>query len=748
MGGKTFSTVNSESERERIDLYQQDHNSSLYIIFPWSRAYKTWWGLTVFAAAFTIFLETYQMAFSMGGMASRGDLIIDVILTTLFGVDVVINFNLAYHDANGRIVFSRAAIARHYLKRMFWVDLIGVIPFYLCALQITGQMGNENQLTQNLSLLRLFKLARVYRVSQFFSALQYSSKVSLMKLTLIRNFWAALVWTHVWACIMFFIARKSAFDPDNTWLGASIPDLTGFEQYVTSLYWSVVTFTTVGYGDFSPVNSTEQIFSMVFMLCNVVIMSWIIGSITLLIVRNDDKASLYRETLHVLDKYSTLHEFDRRLTKRLKKQLKLNFENKEVADEQVLQFFPSEIRRKVLRRLYLPSLLNTRLMMGARQQFVDAFLSQCTVDIFSPGEEVLECGSIPSALFLLLDGTVGTSLSTDNDKVEKDTEDFDTSVAPTSTADSSDITRFRRGRKFQSGDFLNELGFFTESPNVDIIRTRTVCKLLTMCRSNYRDLAAEHPGSAAVVLNNLLAKVEDLPPSLAIHQAGPFAHDSFEENAVAEVHAQRAKATIQDLVKMHIEKQKDDHTTQFCFAASRGDVAAIGSMCDQGFDPNSSDYDQRTALMVASMNGNIEVVTKLLEHHANPNLTDMHGTSALFEATKNNHEDVAKILLEHGGELSMTDHLAASILCQAVFDGDILLIKRLLKAQIQVNAGDYDKRTASHIAASEGNVAAVRILVEAGADLSLEDRWGNTIRSEAERAKSGKVLEYLNSLKK
>lgn len=138
-------------------------------------------------------------------------------------------------------------------------------------------------------------------------------------------------------------------------------------------------------------------------------------------------------------------------------------------------------------------------------------------------------------------------------------------------------------------------------------------------------------------------------------------------------------------------------------------------------------------------------VMKLLEYHANPNLTDMHGTSPLYEATKNNHEHIAEILLEHGAKLAMSESLAASTLCQAVFDGDTLLLKRLLNSRIQVNASDYDKRTAVHIAASEGNTAAFKILAEAGADLSVRDRWGNTVRSEAERSKSGQILMFLDS---
>jgi ankyrin repeat protein len=138
-------------------------------------------------------------------------------------------------------------------------------------------------------------------------------------------------------------------------------------------------------------------------------------------------------------------------------------------------------------------------------------------------------------------------------------------------------------------------------------------------------------------------------------------------------------------------------------------------------------------------------VAKLLEYQANPNLTDVHGNSALFEATKNNHDDVAEMLVKHGGELSMSENLAATTLCQVVHDGDILMLKRLLKAKIHVNASDYDKRTAAHIAASDGNVAALKLLVGAGADLSLEDRWGDTVRSEAEKAKAGHVLAHLDT---
>ena len=365
------------------------------------------------------------------------------------------------------------------------------------------------------------------------------------------------------------------------------------------------------YGDFSPVNSAEQIFGMLYMLLNVVIMSWIIGSMTLLIVKSDEKTGLYRESLHVLDKYATLHNFDKKLTKRLRNQLKLDFENKDISDEQVLHFFPASIRRKLLRRLYLPTLLETSLMRGTRQQFCDAFLALCSVEVFSPGSEILQRGSISSDLHLLLEGKVVISASADSDRTIEsadETADLSTSIADTEMNVQRSPQDPHTASGYECGDIINALGFFTESPQIDTIKTKGVCKLLTMSRTNYAAIAADHPGSAGIILQNLLLKVQDmasavrfgtdldLPKDLAILRAGSYfdlnaasSHATEVDKAVTEAQNEAALTAVEDLVKMHISKQKDDHTTRFCFAASRGDIATMTVMCDQGFDPDSSD---------------------------------------------------------------------------------------------------------------------------------------------------------------
>lgn len=104
---------------------------------------------------------------------------------------------------------------------------------------------------------------------------------------------------HLAACFYYLLAARYK-NPADTWIGLSMGE--NFHQkslgqrYVTSIYWSITTLTTTGYGDLHPVNSREMIFDIFYMLFNLALTSYIIGNMTNLIVHGTSRTRRFVST--------------------------------------------------------------------------------------------------------------------------------------------------------------------------------------------------------------------------------------------------------------------------------------------------------------------------------------------------------------------------------------------------------------------------------------------------------------------
>jgi hypothetical protein len=68
----------------------------------------------------------------------------------------------------------------------------------------------------------------------------------------------------------------------------------------------------------------------------------------------------------------------------MQEHLRLHFNNEEASDEQVLQIYPSTIRRRILRHLYLADVKRCYLFRDTKQKFLDALLSAGKVELYMP----------------------------------------------------------------------------------------------------------------------------------------------------------------------------------------------------------------------------------------------------------------------------------------------------------------------------------------------------------------------------
>ena len=83
---------------------------------------------------------------------------------------------------------------------------------------------------------------------------------------------------------MYFLAANH--DIKTTWFsnveGGDQMHLWG--RYITSVYWALVTLSTVGYGDLHPVNTKEMAFDIFYIFYSLGFNSYLIGNMTNMVV--------------------------------------------------------------------------------------------------------------------------------------------------------------------------------------------------------------------------------------------------------------------------------------------------------------------------------------------------------------------------------------------------------------------------------------------------------------------------------
>lgn len=124
-----------------------------------------------------------------------------------------------------------------------------------------------------------------------------------------------------------------------------------------------------------------------------------------------------------------------------------------------------------------------------------------------------------------------------------------------------------------------------------------------------------------------------------------------------------------------------------------------------------------------------------------PNRSDRWGGSPLDDAQRHRFPSVADALRERGGRLGVRDHGAALI--EAAYNNDADTVKALLASGAAVTAADYDKRSALHLASSEGHVQVVSTLLLAKADVNCADRWGGRPLDDAKRKGHSQCVDLL-----
>ena len=85
---------------------------------------------------------------------------------------------------------------------------------------------------------------------------------------------------HLCVCLFYSGGMFDLKNKTNNWMMADgIYESSLSMKYISSLYFSVVTCTTVGYGDIKPINDFELMWVVLVMLLGVCVFSFVLGDL-------------------------------------------------------------------------------------------------------------------------------------------------------------------------------------------------------------------------------------------------------------------------------------------------------------------------------------------------------------------------------------------------------------------------------------------------------------------------------------
>ena len=168
----------------------------------------------------------------------------------------------------------------------------------------------------------------------------------------------------------------------------------------------------------------------------------------------------------------------------------------------------------------------------------------------------------------------------------------------------------------------------------------------------------------------------------------------------------------------------------------------LPTICAPQVRVDARNGDNQTAMHMAASNGHLDVMRVLQKYGASIQATDAGGDTPLHWAVCNGYPECAQFIIECGAAINECRNLDGGSPLHAAFingrpDCARILLSAGADANARISTGTSAGRneTCLHIAAGEGSIEGVSLLLKHGAILDLRDRRGRTALHEAVRHK-------------
>ncbi|XP_061337183.1 potassium channel AKT2/3 isoform X2 [Gastrolobium bilobum] len=638
---------------------QNPVDSKGWIISPMDSRYRCWESFMVLLVAYSAWVYPFEVAF-MHSSPNRKIYIGDNVVDLFFAVDIVLTFFVAYIDRTTHLLVrdSKKIVVR-YLSTWFVMDVASTIPYEAIGYLITG----KQKVGLPYFLLGLLRFWRLRRVKQYFTRLEKDIRFSYFWVRCARLLFVTLFSVHCAGCLYYMLADRYPHQ-GKTWIGAVIPNFreTSLQiRYISAMYWSITTMTTVGYGDLHAVNTMEMIFIIFYMLFNLGLTAYLIGNMTNLVVEGTRRTMEFRNSIEAASNFVCRNRLPSRLKEQILAYMCLRYKAESLNQHQLIEQLPKSICKSICQHLFFETADNVYLFKGVSKEILLSLVAKMKAEYIPPREDVIMQNEAPDDVYIIVSGEVEIIESV----MEKE----------------------RIIGTLQTRDMFGEVGALCCKPQSYTYRTKTLTQLLRLKTNTLIEAMQIKKEDNIKILKNFIQHVKQLND-----------------------------LNIRDLMVENVEEDDPNMAVNLLTVASTGNAAFLEELLRAGLDPDIGDAKGKTPLHIAASNGHEECVKVLLKHACNVHIRDNNGNTALWDAIASKHYSIFRILYQFSA-LS-NPQIAGDLLCTAAKRNDLAVMNELLKQGLNIDSKDGHGITAIQIAMAENHVDMIQLLVMNGADVS------------------------------
>ncbi|KAM3136184.1 hypothetical protein pb186bvf_011643 [Paramecium bursaria] len=463
----------------KLSIYQYFDKNKL-IIRPESIISVGWNIYILFILNLNVMYASTKVAFHLQAdniVDQLGDvqnIFFDVLPSYCFLLEIILKFNTCYYH-KGNLIENRFLIAKNYLRTTFLFDICVIIPYFL-------------SLRFSVSYLDLVLILKVFQIRKFSGTLSDRLELSDSQIAifdLAKLCYTILAAAHFCACLWFLIGITG--DPtQNSWVKQQgIEDADFITQYICSFYFSIVTMTTIGYGDITPQNVRERAFNIGMAVVAVGVFGYSIGNISNIFAEWQRKSYQFRSDMNNLKKYMRVKGYNKHLSEKVRKYFEYIWSDQnEENDREAYKYqelLPLQLQEEMKIDINLRIVQKVGFLMeNFSSQFLTNLSRYLVEEKYAPEQTIFHEGQVSDAFYILDRGKLEFYVNLKNKEQQQ-------RVLEYLSVSDIDPNNIQRSMAF------GQLEFFTNQAHPVSCKSTQFSYIFKIDRKTFTDLLKENP---------------------------------------------------------------------------------------------------------------------------------------------------------------------------------------------------------------------------------------------------------------